>query len=231
MSLVDLNELFRKLEGKRVLYCIVKEPINFPQYSIGSDIDIFSYDTTYLVKEIVGFLNRYIDDDNSVVIESKIDQVYVDLMLDDKIHLRFDLYQKFPAYTSVKIKDSFFSSVLENSISKKYNNCLINVPSIYDECLIRYIEYIEWFSKRPDKIKHIDYLEDSINRGDIDRVIFFQKLHYYLQVPRVDSNRGVSTNTIKRRIWQYSDEVKKGIKYFQKHGLKNGVNKLKSRFI
>ena len=61
--------------------------------------------------------------------------------------------------------------------------CKVRVPSQLDENIIRYIEYHEYYAQRPDKIKHIDYIQQSIKDSNINTNDFFDKLYYYTEIP------------------------------------------------
>ena len=103
-----------------------------------------------------------------------------------KIFLSFgsvDLIGNMPDYKNIKIKPSFFDVVIENAVYKEFDGFNIKVPQIGDECILRYMEYIEYFDKRPDKIKHTDYINRLVEKGLINNNIFFDRLYYYTQIP------------------------------------------------
>jgi hypothetical protein len=57
----------------------------------------------------------------------------------------------------------------------------VYVPSEIDDLLLRYIEYLEWYQRRPDKIKHLDYILERIS-SEQDKLIFINKLHNYTKL-------------------------------------------------
>ena len=75
----------------------------------------------------------------------------------------------------------YFHNILNDIRNNK--NLNIAVPSSIDEALLRYIEYQERYSKRPDKIKHIQFIQDKIASNKIDLNKMFDKLHYYTSIP------------------------------------------------
>ena len=55
---------------------------------------------------------------------------------------------------------------------------------------MRYLEYVEYFQDRPDKIKHANYILDTLEKTPAD-ISFLDTLHYYIKIPPIDieSNR------------------------------------------
>ena len=179
---VSLNLLFKELES-RPNFCIVKLPKEFPDYIIGSDLDFFCYDIEETARTILAFLQKFISEDLTIKIIHYSNQIHIDFKNQDKIIIRFDLYGRLPAYKNVLIKESLFSSIIENSIMTERGDCKVRVPSQLDENIIRYIEYHEYYAQRPDKIKHIDYIQQSIKNSNINLNNFFDKLYYYTEIP------------------------------------------------
>lgn len=102
------------------------------------------------------------------------------LLENNSINFRFDLYGSKPIYKNVEIKSAYFSSIIENSIQKSFENenFFVEFPSKIDDSILRYIEYQECYSEKPDKIKHINYTEDQISKKGIDLDVFLDKLHF-----------------------------------------------------
>ena len=215
---VDLKPLFEKLETKS--YSVIKLPSEFPDYKIGSDLDIFCYDVEDISRVVLAYLQEIISKDLSVKIINRRTQIYIDLMYKDKIHFRFDLYGTLPTYKNILIKEAFFSSVIENSQTIEENGCKVKVPSQIDESILRYIEYQEWYGQRPDKIKHIKYLEEKIKNSEIDINRLLDKLHYYTELPQVEENRQVSSSGIVRYFSYFLNLAKKVLKVIKEKGLK-----------
>ena len=60
----------------------------------------------------------------------------------------------------------------------------IKSPSVDCDFILRYVEYHEFYSQRPDKIKHIDYIKNKIF---IDKEVYVRaldKLHYFTAFPK-----------------------------------------------
>lgn len=111
---------------------------------------------------------------------------YIDILRGNKIYLRFDLYGELPRYTRARVKQGLFEVCVENAMTlmaegEKYK---IKVIAQTYDLIIRYLEYIEWYERRPDKIKHLDYIVSQLQSGE-DRAAFLNELHYYTGFPEV----------------------------------------------
>jgi len=226
---LDLSKIFKKLEDKS--YCIIKLPNIFPSYDVGSDLDIFCYDVQDISKIILANIQEFITADLKIEITDNNTQVYIDVIHNNKIYFRFDMYGALPFYKNVNIKEAFFSSVIENSSFISKDGFKVKVPNLIDESILRYIEYQEWYAQRPDKIKHIKYLEDKIENNEIDVNKMFDKLHYYISIPNIEEDRQVSSSDSIRYIQYLYENVKKTIKHIQVNGLKQTLSKIKSKVL
>jgi len=168
MNLIDLN------------YVLIKKPDYFPEYYPGSDLDIICDNKKILIQRLLIEGNKYILESNYEIRVSSNEEMKhtkVDFYLDDKIELRFDVHEGLPRFTKVQIRSDYIYPLLENK--QKIDS--VNVPSHIDELILRYIEYFEWFHKRPDKIKHLEYIEKYLKNGD-ERKKFFDRLHKYVKI-------------------------------------------------
>ena len=183
-SKLDLNRFFSALENEK--YVIIKLT-DFPNYNSGSDIDIFCYNIDKIALEIIYIGKQYLEEDFVIVAKNANDShKYIDFIIGDDIEFRFDLYGELPEYKRLCVKKDYFTNLIENRVpltydyhQKQYN---IYVPSLIDELVLRYIEYIEWYELRHDKIKHLNYIMNALSE-DEERMIFLDKLHKYTELP------------------------------------------------
>lgn len=215
---IDLKPLFEKLEIKS--YSVIKLPSEYPDYKVGSDLDIFCYDVEDMSRVVLAYFQESINKKLSVKITNRGAQIYIDLMDKENIHFRFDLYGTLPTYKNILIKEAFFSSVIENSHIVEQNESKVKVPSQIDENILRYIEYQEWYGQRPDKIKHIEYLEEKIKNSEMDINSLLDKLHYYIELPQVEENRQVSSSGAVRYFNYLFDLLKKVLRVIKEKGLR-----------
>jgi hypothetical protein len=159
----------------------------FPNYYKGSDIDIFCYNNDEFAKLILSVGNGYLDRGFEIKVNNKTEShTYVDFYFDGELEFRFDLWQTLPEYKKIRLKPHYFFSVIENAVAiqRIFDGIeyALYVPSTADDLLLRYVEYIEWYELRPDKIKHLDYIINSISH-DSNRIRFIDKLHLYTELP------------------------------------------------
>jgi len=179
---INFQNLFKLLNDKD--YVVVKLDPNFPDYKPGQDIDIYCRNIEETSRVIISFLTSFINNNCSINIKKRKNQIYVDLMNNKKIHFRFDLYDDIPQFSAINIKSSFFDVMIESAQEKKIKDFFIKVPNELDETILRYIEYIEYISMRPDKIKHIHYIKSRLESLNIDKEIFFSRFNHFTNFPQ-----------------------------------------------
>lgn len=185
---LDLDRFF--FHVRQQIYVIVKLG-DFPDYYKGGDIDVFCYNKDEFAKQILNVGNWYLDQGFEIKV-TDVDESHtcVDFYLDGELEFRFDLYQSLPRYKRIRLKQHYIYSVIENAsvLYRRFNSVQypIYVPSTVDELLLRYVEYIEWYELRPDKVKHLDYILGAV-ASDPTRIGFLDKLHLYTELPSSDS--------------------------------------------
>lgn len=110
----------------------------------------------------------------------------VDFYFEEILELRFDVHEGLPKFKNVKIRDDYSNSLLEHKQKLEIKDSAgiisaVNIPSNIDELIFRYIEYFEWFERRPDKIKHLEYVEQHLETQE-ERAFFFDRLHTYMDL-------------------------------------------------
>ena len=180
--MIDLRKFFHAIQEHA--YAVIKIADEFPAYTPGSDIDIFCLNTEQVAKAILAVGHGYTHSGYTIEVHDLAYQIQIDFMLNKKIDFRFDVYRKLPEYDNIHIKPALFESIVENRVKKTIEDSVtIYVPGIVDDLLIRYIEYQEWYGRRPDKIKHIDYINDYITDRHLKNT-FLNKLHHYTALGR-----------------------------------------------
>ncbi|MHC1588269.1 MAG: hypothetical protein ACXQS1_00455, partial [Methermicoccaceae archaeon] len=182
-----LDDFFSRLSEHR--YLIIKKSESFPNYYRGSDVDIYCDEPVELAKSILLAGKEYVLSENleiEVTNDDDCNHVYIDLYADNELEFRFDIYGRLPDLKNLSLKPELFSEIIENRVpvyrvheGKEYP---IYVPSEIDDFLLRYIEYLEWYERRPDKIKHLDYVLDHVS--DEGRSELIDKLHRYTKLQR-----------------------------------------------
>ncbi len=182
---LDLDNFF--FEARNHNYVIIKID-HFPNYYKGSDIDVFCENITEFAKSILGIGNVYVEQQNfEIVVKNNKDKthIYIDFYINNELDFRFDLHSVLPEFKNLSLKKDLFYDVLKNKSffdsiyrGKKYP---VYVPSEIDNLLLRYVEYLEWYQRRPNKIKHLDYILERIS-SDQEKLIFIDKLHNYTKL-------------------------------------------------
>jgi len=181
MKKINLKQIFNKIYKEKYVICKLKDI--FPDYEFGSDLDILAAEPVHFVKEVMSELNKYIDHESKVNIEEVSEtQIHVDFCSQDGIiNIRFDIYGALPNYSKLNIDRSLFNLIIANRESKRVNGVDLYVPSIIDESLIRFFEYIEYYEIRPDKLKHLHFIVNQL-QNDKDSEEFFSRLHLYTKL-------------------------------------------------
>lgn len=228
MKKIMLTEIFKNLESS--LYVLIKTPLNLPEYKFGSDLDIFCLNIEEVSGVILSCLNQYVGEYGYVVdVSGTSGQRYIDLLCDGKINIRFDLYSKLPEYHNVKIKESFFSSVIENyTVSNCIEGVTLRVASSLDDAILRYVEYHEWYSQRPDKIKHINYIQSNFSEEQVKQAL--DKLHYYIKLPDVAIIKVSKWRSFISAVKFYINTLRRGYSYWKLNGIFITIKKISNRF-
>ncbi len=157
---LNLKKFFYVLKDE--IYAIMKFN-SIEDYSHGSDLDIFVKNVPDFVKKILSAGLDYLDLGYEIKVMDQLENhTYIDFLYNEKIAFRFDLYENFEMYKNVAIEKSYFIKILEHSIKVNENfdkkDFFISILNPEDELVFRYLEYVDWFEQRPDKIKHLSYI-------------------------------------------------------------------------
>ena len=211
----NLLDVFKRLDA--CLYAIIKLPPEFPDYQRGSDIDIFCMDISDVSRNILAELNGYVNEKCTVEVTTLYDgvQLHIDLLCEGKLEFRFDLYGQLPVYQHILVKPAFFESLIERRqpLTSVDGDVPVFVPSNADECLVRYMDYLELYATRPDKVKHLDYIEAQVASLDGGRQTFFVRLEHYIEIPRVYQHEKPAGLSLTRKI---KHKIQKKIRKFKK---------------
>lgn len=201
--MINLLSIFSNLENER--YCVVKLDPLFPAYRPGSDVDIFVYNLPTFMSKLTRYLGQILEDNQEVhVHQIEKFHVHVNYITSGRLEIRFDLFMSLPHYKKACVKESLFESVVEGALLREYKRegvrAAVRVLEPIDECIIRYLEYNEYFAANPDKIKHAEHIVRNLGGPQIDD--FITKLHHYISFPSETS--GASKATKRFRGWRTS---------------------------
>lgn len=160
---LKLDKIISKID---VDYVIMKLPDYFPNYTDFSDLDILikKNDIISIVETIKNELKNY---SGSYKIIDTNGHIQIDYYENghNRLNFKFDfLYDLDISYKKSKFVNDFSEKVLSKKI--KYNS--IYIPTLEHELVIRWVEYVEYISIRPDKIKHLNYIKNCEKDFDIE---------------------------------------------------------------
>ena len=200
--MLDLASFFESINSEN--YCIIKISDSFPNYCPGEDVDIFAYDPMEISQKVLDWGNKYVSDGLEIKLEMEPENFHatVDFIQGKKIYFRFDIYGQLPKYKKILISPALFERVIENSRFQNYKSdkrtFKVKIPGQIDSMILRYIEFIEWYNIRPDKLRHLAYIIDQIDENK--KVQFLDKLHHYTKLPKLSDIAEKNKTSVKKKI-------------------------------
>ena len=195
---VDLPRCLNGLEGE--VWCIIKLPEAFPQIRRGGDLDIFCYDLKQVANRLLVLV---VEQAQTTRLKTRVSRCndkhwHLDLLEGEDIECRFDLYGALPTYRRLNIKPALFETIIEGAVCVKSLDkpaWQYYVPAPVDDALIRYLEYCEYYWSGPDKLHHLDHIENLVQKNEDLRVSLFEKIHRYTAFPCAADQLAASPQT------------------------------------
>jgi len=229
---INLGDFLIELQKEN--YFISKRS-DIGRYKKGADIDIFCMDLKCCSGAIIKSSNKYIEEGYTLKINDRSDNHrHIDILKEKDIELRFDLYSGIENYRKINIKNGLIGSMFENKVSESLTirdkAVLVYYPSLIDEVLLRYLEYIENYQLYPDKIRHLDYILKELE-SDESLKAFLDKLHYYTAQPEIQITR----KNLFNKMGGYAKFIAEGVKlsreYLRNYGFFRTLKKIASKFV
>jgi hypothetical protein len=154
---IHLKDFFDEMNN----YTIMKMDDCFPLFNKGKDdVDILCLNIEDIIYTIIRVLKKKYPEFTYKVIKFNKNLKQVDLFKNNKFIYKFDLISDLGRkYTKFKIPKEISQKVINNSSVKKG----FYVPKIEDELMIRQLEYDTYIKNRPDKIKHLKFINKHEN--------------------------------------------------------------------
>lgn len=163
-NLICLSEFFEHCD---LDYCIVKRPEWFPKYKKNSDLDILCSDRYQLKVSILTFLSKYRHITSLSIMNNPSKdcrRLHIDVYnsRSGKLDIKFDIIDSVSVYKKVKVNEGLKYFCLESKIhdGKSF------IPNTACEMVFRMLEFQEYFELRPDKIKHLHFIQNHIQHHD-----------------------------------------------------------------
>lgn len=149
-------QLLNYLNNLPTDYVIIRKPPNFPNYQIGTDIDILCQD----LDSIIEFSRKYFKDLKVNYTLRPSTHYHIDILNpNNSLHLKLDFINTLNVYKKTIIPNILFNDILNTKI----NVSKIYEPSYEYDLLLRYFEYKEFIQERPNKLKHLNYIKQYPN--------------------------------------------------------------------
>ena len=228
---LNLLRFFQLIEHES--YVVIKPSPLLPDYKPGTDMDIFCYHSSAMIEKITAFLAPYVKDNSTIKVSDSIDKAHIDYIVNESIHFRFDIYKSLPCYKNILLKEGFYSSVIESAIALElpdgYSDTIIKVPAVIDDVILRYVEYHEYYAERPDKIKHIHYIEQKFANAANTMNLAFDKLHYYTAFPPAEYRAKTLKERFQEKVAYYQSLADKIMHLYKGRGLKAVLLKIHNK--
>jgi len=184
-----IDSVFFALKDKK--YMIIKYS-GFDHLRPGDDIDILCDKKGDISRVVISVLNGLISERDRIRICEN-DCIHIDIIRDDEIYLRFDLIGNFNSFKKITIRESFAKEALNRRVSSEHTFSGIKYPIFHsnedDDLIIRFLEFVENYDDRPDKIKHYDYILHVLSK-DPAKAHFLKTLGEIVVTPAIVLQHG-----------------------------------------
>ena len=202
---------------KDIDYCIIKYRGKLTNYEVGNDIDIFTTQHQNLINILNEKLNSFVSNGGVIKVTDYKEKIHFDLFDEGNFYFRFDICVKPPRYLNLSIKESFFYSCIFNSEEKEIQGSNIKIPNKFDDLILRYIEFLDLYNTRPDKISHVNYINKIIQHSDIDKELFDKRLFEILSI-KLDPIESHVTGFFNSRISYLKNNLITAYNYYKING-------------
>lgn len=180
MFKIDLIKLLFEIED----YILIKKSKEFPDYVSGSDIDLLVMDKDTTIQKVRDFYESDLSFKRDLRVTDNKYHCHIDFLVDGKLDIRIDLIHNFDFFTFFSVKTSFLIKVFKDRQIIKLENGSVFIPAPEDDLTIRYFEYLEYFDRFANKVKHIDYI-CNVEDAKLKR-LFFENTHRYIYFKRAE---------------------------------------------
>lgn len=170
-------------------YAIVKLPPHFPALATGEDLDLVAVEKERVVAALIAAARQDVEAGFVARVSYGPDRsfIHLDLVKDEDLHLRFDVASRLSSFGTYRVRSTYTDRIVEGATRSDVviggTTVPVRVAGEIDELVVRYLEYHELFSSRPDKVKHLDYVLRAVE-SEPERRSFFARLHENIVLPR-----------------------------------------------
>ena len=151
-------------------YVVLKLPENFPHYKEYSDLDILCTDPDKMEAHIRAQGETYIAVGWRIETVNDGAHRHVDFFRPgaNRLSLRFDLLEDFLFFKKVAVFPELAPDILSAREPRTLDGVATYVPRVDHDCATRVLEYLEYGEERPDKIKHLNFVDAQNDLGFVD---------------------------------------------------------------
>ena len=191
--MINIIEVFVAF-NTRSKYALLKSPDWSNLCETNTELDILCQNYVEILQIILSFMNKYIDQaDQGYVInieEKDSGHTKIDMVKGEDLHLRWNLYQSLPKFKKISIRDSLFDVIIERAVICKINrsgneSVEVYVPEFFDDLLLKYIEYQEFYFVQDDRVKNAEYIQALLTTEAMKNT-FFDRISYYTKFSRIE---------------------------------------------
>lgn len=158
---LNLLDFFKDMNN----YVIIRLDENFPSYKYSDDVDILCSKPIEIIEHIKKIGNKLYNDFNITVNNGSggkshfhVNFYYKNENIED---FCFDIISNLSDfYKKIDLPKDYIDKVLK---TKKINKLGLYIPDLSNELELRYMEYITKIDRKPDKIKHLKFIEKYPN--------------------------------------------------------------------
>jgi tetratricopeptide (TPR) repeat protein/SAM-dependent methyltransferase len=152
-------DLCRFLQGMKD-YVVLKLSEDFPNYRDHSDLDLLCGDCDRVLAHILEVGQTYEQQGFRIEVTATGQHRHVDFFAPGakRLTFRFDLVDTL-AYKTFEASSHYSTVVRDSAQSVTRGRATVRVPAPAHDLAIRFFEWVEHHEKRPDKIKHLNYVK------------------------------------------------------------------------
>ncbi len=161
-------------------YILLKKWDDFPAFLPGSDVDVLVIDRFAVSEKAQEYLHHILAGEEVFLrVGEGNKHIHLDLMNGNDILIRLDLIDSLDCFTRFSVQDAIKVKIFLDRENISVDNQEVFVLSHEFDLLIRYFEYLEWFERRPDKMKHLDYI--LANSTQEQRLVLINNAHRFIR--------------------------------------------------
>jgi hypothetical protein len=153
-------------------HVIMRLSETFPWYGPRSDLDILCGDVPAFRVHVLACLQPYVARGFTIDEHPEGAHLHIDVLAPGSgaLELRFDLCGNLNLYERIQIDPALHDAILAEREKTVRDGLEVWVPRRAHDLALRFLEFVEWQDRRPDKRKHLDYVDEANDFSFLDVV-------------------------------------------------------------